>query len=66
MSPAYLCPMHGEVRQADPGRCPRCGMVLVREGTRFAVLRHMVGSPRHLLAMIVLMLALMAAAMMLH
>jgi hypothetical protein len=41
-------------------------MVLVREGTRFAVLRHMVGSPRHLLAMIVLMLALMAAAMMLH
>ena len=45
MSAAYLCPMHGEVRQADPGRCPRCGMVLVPEGTRFALLRHMLGSP---------------------
>ena len=66
MSPAYLCPMHGEVRQADPGRCPRCGMVLAREGARFALLRHMISSPRHLAAMIVLMLALMAAAMMLH
>jgi len=66
MSPAYLCPMHGEVRQADPGRCRRCGMVLVREGTRFALLRHMISSPRHLAAMILLMLALMAAAMMLR
>jgi hypothetical protein len=66
MSAAYLCPMHGEVRQADPGRCPRCGMVLVPEGTRFALLRHMLGSPWHLAAMIAVMLALMAAAMMLH
>ncbi len=25
---AYLCPMHPEVRQMDPGSCPKCGMGL--------------------------------------
>jgi uncharacterized membrane protein YraQ (UPF0718 family) len=25
----YVCPMHPEVRQDDPGRCPKCGMDLV-------------------------------------
>jgi hypothetical protein len=25
----FACPMHLEVRTADPGRCPRCGMDLV-------------------------------------
>ena len=31
----YTCPMHAEVRQAGPGRCPKCGMNLVpvTEGT---------------------------------
>lgn len=24
----YVCPMHPEVRQAQPGRCPKCGMQL--------------------------------------
>ena len=24
----YTCPMHKEVRQSDPGRCPICGMTL--------------------------------------
>ena len=66
MSPAYLCPMHGEVRRSDPGLCARCGMPLVPEGTRFALLRHMIGSPRHLATMLAVMLALMAVAMMLH
>lgn len=28
---AYVCPMHPDVRQDAPGRCPRCGMVLVRK-----------------------------------
>ncbi len=27
----YTCPMHPEVRQSAPGRCPGCGMELVRE-----------------------------------
>lgn len=25
----YTCPMHPEVRQPGPGRCPKCGMELV-------------------------------------
>lgn len=25
---AYTCPMHPDVRSAEPGRCPRCGMKL--------------------------------------
>lgn len=25
----YVCPMHPDVRQSTPGRCPRCGMTLV-------------------------------------
>jgi hypothetical protein len=41
-------------------------MHLVPEGTRFALLRHMFGSPWHLATMVAAMLALMAAAMMLH
>ena len=28
----YTCPMHPEVRQDAPGRCPKCGMSLVKEG----------------------------------
>jgi hypothetical protein len=26
---SYLCPMHPEVKQKVPGRCPKCGMALV-------------------------------------
>lgn len=26
----YVCPMHPEVRQGEPGQCPRCGMRLMR------------------------------------
>jgi Cu+-exporting ATPase len=28
----YICPMHPEVRQDNPGNCPKCGMTLVPEG----------------------------------
>ena len=63
----YLCPMHSEVRQPGAGKCPKCGMALVQEGTRFAFLRHMASNPLHLVVMAALMVALMAAAMiMLH
>jgi uncharacterized protein len=27
----YVCPMHPEVRSAEPGTCPICGMALVRD-----------------------------------
>jgi len=28
----YTCPMHPEVREDHPGKCPKCGMFLVPEG----------------------------------
>ncbi len=28
----YACPMHPEVRQAKRGKCPQCGMSLVKKG----------------------------------
>lgn len=27
----YTCPMHPEVQQAGPGKCPKCGMALVKQ-----------------------------------
>jgi heavy metal-binding protein len=60
----YTCPMHSAVRQNGPGKCPTCGMALLPEGTRFAMLRHMTSSPMHLVVMGALMIALMVAAMM--
>jgi len=61
----YLCPMHSDVRQPNPGKCPRCGMDLVAEGTPFALVRHMLSNPSHILVMVGLMVAVMAAAMVL-
>jgi hypothetical protein len=60
----YLCPMHSDVRQASAGKCPKCGMDLLPEGTRFALLRHMMSSRLHLVVMAALMAAVMAAIMM--
>jgi hypothetical protein len=57
--------MHAEVRQPSPGKCAKCGMNLVPEGTRFGLLRHMLGRPTHIVVMLLAMLALMAAVMML-
>jgi heavy metal-binding protein len=62
---AFTCPMDTDVHELAPGKCPRCGMALVPEGARFALLRHMVSSPLHLAAMVAIMAAVMAAAMML-
>ncbi len=60
----YTCPMHRAVRQSTPGTCPTCGMALLPEGTRFAIVRHMMSSPMHLAVMALVMLAVMAALMM--
>jgi hypothetical protein len=59
----YCCPMHPDVSEAGPGKCPRCGMELLPEDTRFGLLRHMLGKPVHLVIMLAAMLALMAAGM---
>lgn len=61
----YICPMHSDVRQPNPGKCPKCGMNLLPEGTRFGMLRHMMSSPWHIAAMLAVMAALVAALMML-
>ena len=42
----YLCPMHREVRRPNSGKCPKCHMYLVPEGTRFGMLRSMLGTSR--------------------
>ena len=39
-------------------------MALLPEGTRFGLLWHMLSSPVHLIAMVVVMVAVMAVAMM--
>jgi hypothetical protein len=60
----YLCPMHPDVRETVAGKCPKCGMDLMPEGTRFALFRHMIGRRSHLVIMAALMVAAMAVAMM--
>lgn len=32
----YICPMHPEIRQEEPGRCPKCGMVLILESVNIS------------------------------
>ena len=62
----YLCPMHREVRQPNPGKCPKCHwMYLVPEGTRFGMLRSMVKSPLQLFIMAAPMVAIIVAIMIL-
>jgi Heavy metal binding domain len=41
----YYRPMHRTVRQPGEGKCPRRGMALVPEGSRFGIVRHMLSSP---------------------
>ena len=60
----YICPMHTDVRQSNPGKCPKCGMDLVPEGTRFAMLQHIIKNPRMLMIVLAVMLAVLAAVMM--
>jgi Cu+-exporting ATPase len=36
VSAEYICPMHPQVRQREPGRCPICGMNLVPADTQSA------------------------------
>lgn len=36
----YTCPMHPEVQQDKPGKCPKCGMKLVRKGSHQPMASH--------------------------
>lgn len=62
--PVYICPMHKDVRQAGPGKCPKCGMALLPEGARFGMVRHMMSNPLPLIVMGAIMVVLIIAAMM--
>jgi hypothetical protein len=55
----YICPMHPEARQALPGKCPTCGMQLLPEGTKFAMLRHIGRSPIAVVIMVAVVATLM-------
>ena len=62
----YICPMHKDVREAEPGQCPDCGMALVREGTRFAMLQHIMSNPLPVAVIGAIMVVLMIASMMMR
>jgi len=62
----YLCPMHPDVRQPNSGKCPKCGMDLLPEGTRFGMLQHLIKSPLMVIIMVAVMVAIMAAIMMMR
>jgi len=59
----YLCPMHRDVRQPNAGTCPKCGMDLLPEGTRFGMLRHIRKNPLMVITMVAVMIAVMVAIM---
>jgi Heavy metal binding domain len=60
----YICPMHPQVRRTSPDKCPKCGMDLLPEGTRFGMLRYMIKNPTTLTFVAAVMAAFMAIAMM--
>jgi Heavy metal binding domain len=64
MARTYICPMHGEIRQSDPGRCPQCGMYRIADGTPFTMLWHIASNPTQIVFMTAVMVAIMAAMMM--
>jgi Heavy metal binding domain len=59
----YFCPMHPDVRQPNSGKCPKCGMDLLPEGTRFGMLRHMIKNPLMVGIMVAVIVAIMATIM---
>lgn len=36
----YTCPMHPEVVQKAPGKCPKCGMTLVKKQDQHSGEKH--------------------------
>lgn len=43
--PVYVCPMHSEVTQHEPGQCPICGMDLVLKSSQKMTMEHTQHSP---------------------
>jgi hypothetical protein len=55
----YFCQMHPDIRQPTLGKCRKCGMDLLPEGSTFGMLRHMISSPFHLMIMAAVIIAAM-------
>ena len=60
---SYICPMHADVRQPGPGRCPSCGMALVPEGARFGLFQHLRGNLVHVIAVVLLTISVISLVM---
>lgn len=59
----YTCPMHPEIRQSGPGRCPTCGMELVREGTTIVMPRRKLSDFTPLIVIFAVILVLTGSAL---
>lgn len=44
---SYTCPMHSEIRQQEPGNCPKCGMALEPMGVPVAATKTVYTCPMH-------------------
>jgi hypothetical protein len=64
--PVYTCPMHKDVRQSGPGRCPHCDATLQPEGRLSGLFRQLLANPLPLIVMVGIIIVLMIAAMTLH
>ncbi len=62
----YSCPMHKDVRQAGPGKCPKCGMALLPEGTRFAIVRHILAGPMPIVIITAAIIAVLVLAVLMQ
>lgn len=60
----FYCPTQRDVRQTAEGKCPHCGMELIREGSRFGIVRHTLSNRLHIAVTVVLMVVVMALVMM--
>ena len=60
---SFFVPCIRKFVEPNSGKCPKCGMDLLLEGTRFGMLRHMVKNPLMLFIMAVVMVAIMIAIM---
>lgn len=68
MSPArdterYFCPMHADIREPGPAKCPQCGMDLVTEDERLPILKGAAGTRWVLALAAIVALAVMLAVM---
>lgn len=60
----YTCPMHPEIRQVDPGRCPICGMELALEDAHISKTTHATSQESYTpLVVIISLIALVTATL---